>query len=145
MDPEVDHEAAPGRTVRLTLAPEPRLLGTVRLVVATAARRAGLGDEQVEDLKVAVSEICSVAVDASGGTGEVEVDLAEEGDRFVVEIRDRAQVAEVVPAYFGSPDDRAFGLALVGSLVSGLDSFDRPGGGYVTRFWMPSRAGAGAH
>ena len=137
---ELDADEVTGRSVRLTVAAEPRLLGTIRLVVATAARRAGLEDELVEDLKVAVSEICSAAVGAAGDGGAVEVDLHEEGERLVVEIRDRVPLIEIVPAVPGGADDRAFGLALVGSLVGGLDSFDRPGGGYVTRFWLPTKA-----
>jgi anti-sigma regulatory factor (Ser/Thr protein kinase) len=128
------------RSVRLTVAAEPRLLGTIRLVVATAARRAGLEDEAVEDLKVAVSEICSAAVDGTVPAGPIELDLREEPDRFLVEIRDRAPHDHATP----SGDDRAFGLALVGSLVVGLDSTERPGGGYVTSFWLPARAEAGA-
>jgi anti-sigma regulatory factor (Ser/Thr protein kinase) len=132
------------RSIRLTVAAEPRLLGTIRLVVATAARRAGLEDEAVEDLKVAVSEICSTAVDGAGPVGPVELDLHEETDRFVVEIRDRAPHVPDLHAAPGSGDDRAFGLALVGSLVVDLDSSERPGGGYVTRFLLPARAEADA-
>ena len=137
--------AAPRPSVRLTVAPEARLLATVRLVVATAARRAGVNDELVEDLKVAVSEICSTAVRARSSVprGSIEVDLSEDGRRFVVEIRDRVQAVEPSSGALGSPDDRAFGLALAGSLVEELDSAPRHGGGYVTRFWLPARTGIG--
>ena len=115
------------QAVRLTVAPEPRLLGTIRLVVATAARRAGLDDEQVEDLKVAVSELCSAAV--SDRRGPVEVHLAEQADRLVVEVVDAGGTD-------ADPDDRAFGLALVGSLVDGLEWGAGKGGGRSTRFWL---------
>ena len=59
MDPA---PGAPQATVRLAFPPEARLLGTVRLVVGIAARKAGMGAEGIEDLKVAVSETCAVAV-----------------------------------------------------------------------------------
>lgn len=126
MTPFEDGEAT--HAVRLTVAPEPRLLGTVRLVVATAARRAGLDDEQVEDLKVAVSELCSAAV--SDRRGPVQVHLAERADRLVVEVID-AGANDHDP-----DDDRAFGLALVGSLVDGLEWGAGAGGGRSTRFWL---------
>jgi anti-sigma regulatory factor (Ser/Thr protein kinase) len=131
-------DAAPPRTVRLTVAPEPRLLGTIRLVVSTTARRAGLDDEQVEDLKVAVSELCAAAV--SDRLGPVTVGLAEWGDRLQVEVVDAAPIVVAPDSLDGAPagsDDRAFGLALVGSLVDGLESRAEPGGGRVTRFWLP--------
>jgi anti-sigma regulatory factor (Ser/Thr protein kinase) len=126
MAPLEDGQAA--HAVRLTVAPEPRLLGTVRLVVATAARRAGLDDEQVEDLKVAVSELCSAAV--GDRRGPVEVHLAEQADRLVVEVVDAGG------ADAAADDDRAFGLALVGSLVDGLEWGAGTGGGRSTRFWL---------
>ncbi len=129
-----DADEATPRAVRLTVAPEPRLLGTIRLVVATAARRAGLDDEQVEDLKVAVSELCSAAV--SQGRGPVEVHLAEQGDRLVVEVVDAGPAAPSGAAGGALVDDRAFGLALVGSLVDGLEAGAGEGGGRSTRFWL---------
>jgi serine/threonine-protein kinase RsbW len=129
----LDGADPPRPSVRLTIAPQARLLGTVRLVVATAARRAGMEDELVEDLKLAVSEVCSAAVhgDQEPQAGFIEVELAEHGGRFVVEIRDPGPAVD--PA-----GDREFSLALAGSLVSGLESEERPGGGFVTRFWLPS-------
>jgi anti-sigma regulatory factor (Ser/Thr protein kinase) len=122
------------RSVRLTVASEPRLLGTIRLVVATAARRAGLDDEQVEDLKVAVSELCASAV--AEALGPVQVRLAERVDRLVVEVVDAAPgTAPAAVPDLG--DDRGLGLALVGSLVDGLESHDDGDGGRVTSFWLP--------
>jgi anti-sigma regulatory factor (Ser/Thr protein kinase) len=132
----MDAADAARRSIRLTVAPVPRLLGTVRLVVATAARRAGLDDEQVEDLKVAVSELCSAAV--SDQLGPIEVRLDEQRDRLFVEVVDAAPAAaEGADGGQAGQDDRAFGLALVGSLVDGLESHADPGGDRITRFWLP--------
>jgi anti-sigma regulatory factor (Ser/Thr protein kinase) len=132
----MDGAPAP-RSIRLTVASESRLLGTVRLVVATAGRRAGLDDEQVEDLKVAVSELCAAAV--ADALGPVEVRMAERGDRLVVEVVDASpQDISTGPVGDGiGTDDRGLGLALVGSLVDGLESHGDEDGGRVTRFWLP--------
>jgi anti-sigma regulatory factor (Ser/Thr protein kinase) len=135
----LEGDPSPSASVRLLVQPEPNLLATVRLVVATVGRRAGLDDELVEDLKVAVSEICSAAIREADEAAEapIEVDLFDEGDRFGVEIRDRCPPDDgVARDPFGAADDRDFGLALVGSLVDELDTADRPGGGFVTRFWL---------
>jgi anti-sigma regulatory factor (Ser/Thr protein kinase) len=128
-------------TVRLAFPPEPRLLGTVRLVVGIAARKAGMGAEGIEDLKVAVSETCAVAVGDLTRAGlhhPIEIDLVEGADRFGIEVRDRA------PAHLQDPggpgdaevDDRELGLALVGALVDDLKTSTLEDGGNRTSFWL---------
>jgi anti-sigma regulatory factor (Ser/Thr protein kinase) len=135
-------------TVRLAFPPEARLLGTIRLVVGIVARKAGIDEEGIEDLKVAVSETCAVAVAdlaRAGLSSPIELDLVEDGKRFGVEVRDRAPVNGRVVGGFEMDDldDRQFGLALVGALVDDLDSTPLADGGHRTRFWVRSRAGTG--
>ena len=139
----------PSVTVRLTFPPEPRLLGTVRLVVGIVARKAGLDEEGIEDLKVAVSETCAVAVgdlQRAGRADPIEVDLVETADRFGIEVRDRAPgTALGGPGAAAEVDDRELGLALVGALVDDLKTATLDGGGNRTSFWLRREAsGAGA-
>ena len=127
-------------TVRLAFPPEPRLLGTVRLVVGIVARKAGMGAEGIEDLKVAVSETCAVAVgdlNRAGRPDPIEVDLVESADRFGIEVRDRAPASAAAggPAD-GEVDDRELGLALVGALVDDLKTATLTDGGNRTSFWL---------
>jgi anti-sigma regulatory factor (Ser/Thr protein kinase) len=124
-------EADAPATVRLAFPPEARLLGTIRLIVGIVARKAGMGEEGIEDLKVAVSETCAVAVgdlNRAGRPDPIEVDLVEAVDRFGIEVRDRA------PAV--AADDRELGLALVGALVDDLKTATLEGGGNRTSFWL---------
>ena len=127
-------------TVRLAFPPEPRLLGTVRLVVGIVARKAGMGAEGIEDLKVAVSETCAVAVGdlaRAARADPIEVDLVEAVDRFGIEVRDRAPApAEGGDGPGGEVDDRELGLALVGALVDDLKTSALGGGGNRTSFWL---------
>ena len=129
-------------TVRLAIPPEPRLLGTVRLVVGIVARKAGLDEEGIEDLKVAVSETCAVAVadlNRAGRPHPIEIDLVEAVDRRGVEVRDRAPGAGPHPKDAdtdGEVDDRQFGLALVAALVDDLKTATLDGGGNRTSFWL---------
>jgi anti-sigma regulatory factor (Ser/Thr protein kinase) len=137
-------DAVPGvapATVRLAFPPEPRLLGTIRLVVGIVARKAGMGPEGIEDLKVAVSETCAVAVGDLARAGRhdpIEIDLVEGEDRFGVEVRDRAPASTHGPANPGDGeiDDRELGLALVGALVDDLKTSTLEDGGNRTSFWL---------
>jgi anti-sigma regulatory factor (Ser/Thr protein kinase) len=144
----VGADAGSPATVRLAFPPEPRLLGTIRLVVGIVARKAGMGAEGIEDLKVAVSETCAVAVGdlaRAGRADAIEVDLVEGVDGFGIEVRDRAPG----PARGGSEpgdgevDDRELGLALVGALVDDLKTSALDGGGNRTSFWLRRGPGAG--
>jgi anti-sigma regulatory factor (Ser/Thr protein kinase) len=136
-----------GITVRLSFPPEAQLLGTVRLVVGMVARKAGVDEEGIEDLKVAVSETCAVAVTDLAWAGldaPIELDVIVEPDRFGVEVRDRAPSAQDPPRRAaednGDLDDRQFGLALVGALVDDLASEPlEHGDGHRTRFWLHRR------
>jgi anti-sigma regulatory factor (Ser/Thr protein kinase) len=128
-------------TVRLAFPPEPRLLGTIRLVVGIVARKAGMGAEGIEDLKVAVSETCAVAVGdltRAGRHDPIEVDLVEAPDRFGIEVRDRAAgpAQDAGDPADGEVDDRELGLALVGALVDDLKTSTLEGGGNRTSFWL---------
>ena len=128
-------------TVRQAFPPEARQLGTIRLVVGIVARKAGMGEEGIEDLKVAVSETCAVAVGdltRAGLPDPIEVDLVEAPDRFGIEVRDRAPAASGGPGHAadGDVDDRELGLALVGALVDDLKTSTLDGGGNRTSFWL---------
>ena len=133
-------EADAPATVRLAFPPEARLLGTIRLVVGIVARKAGMDEEGVEDLKVAVSETCAVAVgdlNRAGVADPIEIDLVEAVDRFGIEVRDRAPAVPASPADAeGEVDDRELGLALVGALVDDLKTSALAGGGNRTSFWL---------
>ena len=136
-----------GTTVRLSFPPEAQLLGTVRLVVGMVARKAGVDEEGIEDLKVAVSETCAVAVTDltwAGLDAPIELDVIVEPDRFGVEVRDRAPAAQDPPRLAaednGELDDRQLGMALVGALVDDLASEPlEDGDGHRTRFWLHRR------
>ena len=147
---DADGAATPA-TVRLAFPPEARLLGTLRLVVGIVARKAGMGEEGIEDLKVAVSETCAVAVgdlNRAGLPDPIEVDLVEAPDRFGIEVRDRVPSASShADAADGEVDDRELGLALVGALVDDLKTSTLDGGGNRTSFWLrrgPQGLGSGA-
>jgi len=101
-------------TVRLSFSPAPAHVRTARLVAVAVARRAGVADEFLEEIRLATGEACSraVALHRSHGVSDlVEVSLRD-GDRFTVRVIDRASNGS---ALVGSPDDQ--GMFLVEPLV----------------------------
>ena len=96
----------------LTIPPSVEHVRTARLVAVAAARRAGLVDEAVDDVRLAVGEIVARAVLRHGAAGIDEaIDVVVSDDAgFRVEVRDGSDP--------GRPDeDDGIALALVRSLV----------------------------
>lgn len=100
-------------TVRLELTALPEHVRTARLVATAVARRLGLGEELLEEVRLAVGEACARAVQRSeqmASPGTVRVDLSDDDERLVVEVADDAG---------GEPPDGVAGdLSLM--LVEGL-------------------------
>ena len=116
-------------------------VGVVRLALASLARAAGLTEEVVDDLKIAVSEACANAVlshEDAGADAPVTVTWMEEPDRVVVEVGDRGSVYDAV-APGQQYDSQGFSgralmsFALLQSLVDECDLRPRDGGGMCAR------------
>jgi serine/threonine-protein kinase RsbW len=83
--------------VELQLPPDTQHVGLARLIVVTAARRAGMDEERVEDLRIAVSEATTNAILAhqrerseervalrfgASADGDFQVTIADSGPGF---------------------------------------------------------------
>jgi len=80
-----DRNDAAGSTVSLAIPADPASVGTVRYFAATIARHAGLPEELINDLRLAVSEACAEAID-TGVTGSIRVALSLEPEGIDVEV-----------------------------------------------------------
>lgn len=128
--------------VSLEIPPRSPYVGVVRLTVAALARTAGLDEEAVEDIRIAVSEACANAVlanEEARSEDPVVVDWYQTEDRLVVEIGDRG----TSPGYEGGGVDTdgfssrlAMSAALLESLVDEFTFSPREGGGTVARLAM---------
>ncbi|MBV1851927.1 ATP-binding protein [Catellatospora tritici] len=79
-------------TVRLEFTPEPAHVRTARLVGVAVARRAGVPDDQLDEVRLAIGEACARAVarhQRVGMRNPVSVAFTD-GDRFVVQVWDHA-------------------------------------------------------
>jgi len=83
-------------TVRLSFSPTPAHVRTARLVAAAVARRAGVGEELLEEIRLAIGEACSraVAVHRSSAVSALIEVVMTDGERFSVEVTDRAPIAD---------------------------------------------------
>jgi hypothetical protein len=60
-----------GEEVRLTMPANPRLLRVARLTAAGLASRLGFSFDEVEDVKIAVDELCFALVGSRGRAGSL--------------------------------------------------------------------------
>jgi anti-sigma regulatory factor (Ser/Thr protein kinase) len=118
-------------TATLSIPPSVEHVRTARLVAVAAARRAGLDEEAVDDVRLAVGEGVARAVLRHGAcelAEDVQVLLHEEIGRFEVEIREHSDAD--VP-----DDDDGVALALVRALVPDL----RDEGSTLVLTWSRAR------
>src|SRR5437867_1529259 len=130
----------PTETIRsvglsLELPVDDRYVGLVRHVAAQAARRAALGEERIDDVKVAVTEVVSYAMAAhrrADVDSPVVVEMVIDGS-FTVKVSDRAGdlTTEEVDSPSSFSDDARLGLAITKALVDELLIEARAGGGSV--------------
>ncbi|GEM_PF-217671 len=79
-------------TVRLSFSPAAAHVRTARLVGVAVARRAGVAEELLEEIRLAIGEACSraVALHRSHGVDDLVDVVMEDGLRFTVRVIDRA-------------------------------------------------------
>jgi anti-sigma regulatory factor (Ser/Thr protein kinase) len=63
---------APEPAVRLTFSPDPAYVRTVRMVAVAVARRAGVADELLDEVRLAIGEACTRAVKVHRRAGLVD-------------------------------------------------------------------------
>jgi serine/threonine-protein kinase RsbW len=81
----------PVDSISLTIPAKPEYVGIVRLTLSGIANRMGFNYDDIEDIKLAVSEACTNAVDHAytGGDGEIDICIRILGDRIEIEVIDR--------------------------------------------------------
>ena len=129
--------------VELEIPPKTPYVGVVRLAMSSLARNAGLDEERVDDLKIAVSEACANAVinnEEAGSADPVAVTWTDEGQQIRIEVGDRGRADS-----FPGPDEvdtqgfstrAVMSMALLRSLVDGCEFVPRAGGGITTRLTL---------
>ncbi len=137
--------------VVLRFAPLPEHVRTARLVAVALARRAGVEDGLLDEVRLAVGEACSRAVGLHRSAAPevpIVVHLDDGRERFGVEVVDVVSggpvpkpedenAAEKLGADggFGDEADADMGLAVLRGLVDDLDVELTSGGGVIRMGW----------
>jgi anti-sigma regulatory factor (Ser/Thr protein kinase) len=133
-------------TVELTFSPLPVHVRTARLVATAVARRGGVEETLLDEVRLAVGEACSRAVEAHQQqcpAEPVRVALRDGADRFQVVVTDRVPnddpAGTAVEAL--SPDlaelngNLNLGFAVIAGLADDVDISSTPAGVEITMSW----------
>jgi len=125
-------------TVEVTFTPLPAHVRTARLVATAVARRSGVDESLLDEVRLAVGEACSRAVEAHQKhcPGQpIRVALTDDGERFEVVVTD------AVPADVTLPPE---GVPMVAAPAGGNGTAPgaAPGGGAITEAGSAAANGA---
>ena len=87
-------------TVEVTFTPLPAHVRTARLVATAVARRSGVDESLLDEVRLAVGEACSRAVEAHRRhcpAEPVKIEMTDQDERFVVTVSDHAPTAPARP------------------------------------------------
>src|SRR6266478_3429918 len=88
-------------TVEVTFTPLPAHVRTARLVATAVARRSGVDESLLDEVRIAVGEACSRAVEAHRRhcpAEPVRIEMTDQDQRFVVTVSDHAPTGPARPA-----------------------------------------------
>jgi serine/threonine-protein kinase RsbW len=126
--------------LELEIPAKPEFIAIARLVVASlASARRALADDRIDDLKLAVSEACTNAIEAHGAADSdehVRIRIWEGDERMEIAVEDRGSGFDVasLPAHPPVTDptrlnfERGLGIPLIRSLVDNVEFQTSPEG-----------------
>jgi serine/threonine-protein kinase RsbW len=136
-------------TVEVTFTPLPAHVRTARLVAMAVARRSGVPESLLDEVRLAVGEACSRAVEAHAAhrpDEPIRVALSDQAGRFEIEVINAGESpvgdAALVPA--------GFSLAVIAGLADDVQINETPAGTSVKMSWplagslIPGPADAGS-
>ncbi|MET8896763.1 ATP-binding protein [Streptomyces albogriseolus] len=133
-------------TVELRFSALPEHVRTARLVAAAVARRAGVDEAVLDEVRLAVGEACTRAVGLhrhGGISAPVRVLLIEEEKQFSIEVGDEAPHApvrarpagEVLGDTDAETEEDEMGLAVISGLVDDVEVSAGEDGGSIRMRW----------
>jgi anti-sigma regulatory factor (Ser/Thr protein kinase) len=135
--------------VELRFSAQPEHVRTARLVAAAVARRAGVDEAVLDEVRLAVGEACSRAVGlhrSYGITAPVKVVLSEEEKIFSIEVGDEvptvrggsdasSDARHAMSEDLDSDSDDEMGLAVISGLVDDVEVASTDEGGVIRMSW----------
>jgi serine/threonine-protein kinase RsbW len=112
-------------TVEVAFTPLPAHVRTARLVATAVARRSGVDEALLDEVRLAVGEACSRAVEVHRRhcpAEPVRIEMTDQGERFVVVVRDAAPTIPAPATEPGSSGPDASGGPGLGGPDPGVPS-----------------------
>ena len=141
-------------TVELTFSALPAHVRTARLVATAIARRTGVEETLLDEVRLAVGEACSRAVEAHRihCPGEpIRIELRDDSGRFEVTVTDVAPsddieqslqtVASEPPDTIPDPFTSGFGIAVIAGLADDVEVYPGPKGMRIRMSWPATASG----
>jgi serine/threonine-protein kinase RsbW len=119
-------------TVELSFTPLPAHVRTARLVAAAVARRSGVDESLLDEVRLAVGEACSRAVEEHRlhcPTEPVRLALTEMAGRFEVEVTDTSMPGG------GAAYPPGFGIAVIAGLADDVQISETAAGTSIRMSW----------
>jgi serine/threonine-protein kinase RsbW len=148
-------------TVEVTFTPLPAHVRTARLVATAVARRSGVDEALLDEVRLAVGEACSRAVEAHQRhcpAEPVRIEMTDTDERFVVVVSDHAPTASASPPTPGGRGGEnewpapgqdggvaipaGFGLAVISGLADDVRVSSSSSGVSVRMSWPSAAATA---
>ncbi|MGH3150479.1 MAG: ATP-binding protein [Streptosporangiaceae bacterium] len=138
-------------TVEVTFTPLPAHVRTARLVATAVARRSGVDEALLDEVRLAVGEACSRAVEAHRRhcpAEPVRIEMTDADERFVVTVSDHAPtppaspLAPVRDQEGGAAIPAGFGLAVISGLADDVRVSSTSSGVSVRMSWPSAAAPA---
>ena len=138
-------------TVEVTFTPLPAHVRTARLVATAVARRSGVDEALLDEVRLAVGEACSRAVEAHRRhcpAEPVRIEMTDVDERFVVTVSDHAPTPPVSPLApsrdheGGAAIPAGFGLAVISGLADDVRVSSTSSGVSVRMSWPSAAAPA---
>lgn len=131
-------------SVRLEIPPQSAYVAIARLAITSLGRAAGLDEEKLDDLKIAISESCANAVlcvQETGVESPIEVSFAAWDEALEVVVSHSGEVVDLADGGAeadsqGFSTQRVMSMALLRSLVDELDLSPRADGRMQARLLL---------
>ena len=107
--------------ISMKIPSKPEYVGVIRLTVSAIANRIGFNIEEIEDIKVAVAEACTNAIQHScNGINEFYVDFEVASDRLAITVKDNGKginEKDVKEPNLGELNEGGLGIFIIKSLM----------------------------
>ncbi|HEX9065746.1 MAG TPA: ATP-binding protein [Streptosporangiaceae bacterium] len=124
-------------TVEVSFSPLPAHVRTARLVATAVARRSGVSETLMDEVRLAVGEACSRAVETHAAhcpDEPVKVALSSQEGRFEIEVVNAGRPAGG-PGADGAQLPPGFSLAVIAGLADDVQISETNGGTSVKMSW----------